>query len=156
MKATRLLFTFLFVAALISNCKAQNNDLHPCAKEAFCTDKEIASYGIGEADSQEIAEEYATIQAESDLYYTVLASMYPEVLNALNSAINNAPKNNSSYTKGVKNESDGKTVYESCCVIRVSREELQRNFEEALLKSEFFKDLIEKHSITTRQNTIND
>lgn len=145
MKATKLLFIILFVITLTSNCNAQNNNLHPCAKEAFCTDKEIASYGIGEADSQEIAEEYATIQAESDLYYTVLASMYPEVLNALNSAINNAPKNNSSYTKGVKNESDGKMVYEACFVIRVSREELQKNFEEALLKSEFFKEMMKKY-----------
>ena len=179
MKATRLLYIFLLVIAVISNCNAQYNEAHSYISDGNdtihekhsisgykydldfykCKQRQVNNnrvYIIGEGSlknvllvsdttiyakittktsigKNESALETAQCDIANKLLLNLLAAMYPEIIQAVDSAITHSKHVFELYqetTDGITN-----TNFE----IVVSRKEFQNYFEEALKESEFFK-----------------
>ncbi|MBO7074295.1 MAG: hypothetical protein J6W12_05265 [Bacteroidales bacterium] len=178
MKATKLLYIFLLIIAVISNCNAQNDEAHSYISDGNntieqysikgykynldfykCKQRQVNNksvYIIGEGpltnvllvsdttiyakittktsiEKNESALETAQCDIADKLLLNLLAAMYPEIIQAVDSAITHSKHVFELYqetTDGITN-----TNFE----IVVSRKEFQNYFEGALKESEFFK-----------------
>lgn len=178
MKATKLLYIFLLVFAVISHCNAQNTDNHSYISDGNntieehsisgykynldfykCKQRQVDNnrvYIIGEGlltnillvsdttiyakittktsiENNESALETAQCDIADKLLLNLLAAMYPEIIQAVDSAITHSRH----VFKLYQETTDG--ITSTNFEIKVSKKEFQNSFEESLKESEFLK-----------------
>lgn len=159
MKATRLLFIFLFVAALISNCKAQNPDSERYEFDFYKYNQFVGSdnrtYMIsagkslteilankkiyvkiestGKANNSESALAMAQCEINNTLMANVLAATYPEIIQAFSAAIASSILPDCTYT--LVNAQDDTSETTVMFMIDLSKNDFCRRFEKSLKES---------------------
>lgn len=176
MKVTRLICVLVFVIAILSNCNAQDKEDHRYVVDFYkhyhrLTENNLVYItGTGQLDNILRADndifikisstaitdvgasssDFVQCDIDNKLLLDVLAAFYPEILDALTSAINNSQTHHA--MSSLARQSEATMLLQ----LNLSREEFQKQFEEALLESTFFKDMMHKYNEKHKDDNISE